>query len=147
MITIIKTKNNLYRKIYKGETYKSKDNDVWECYSKEGIENVFGTIVHWLDCDEPEIKSEDTLTIIDLEITENGQTRRYGDTHRFCNIYIKKSKETFAKETIIKFIEKYFDERINNKNNSAEWWYGTYTLNYSETYNRWEYRGFEPYLD
>lgn len=145
MRTIIKTKNNLYRKIYKGETYKSKDKDVWEIYNKAGQENVFGSIVHWMDCDEPKIKPEDILTMIDLEVTENGQTRRYGDTHRYCNIYIKKCSKELTKDDVIKFIEKYFDERINKKN--KEWWEGTYTLDYSKTYNRWEYRGFEPYLD
>lgn len=153
MKTIIKAKINgqtkaqLFIKYSKGDNYFSKENDTWCCYDEKGEETPFGMINHWLDCKEPELIPENILTEIDLEVLESGQTRRYGDTHRFCNIYIKKCFKNLTEEDIIQFIEKYFDDRIKHKNVESDWWEGKYTLYYSEAFKRWEYRGTEPYLD
>lgn len=153
MKTIIKakisdqTKAQLFIKLTKGDNYFSKNSEAWMRYDEKGEETPFGMINHWLDCEEPKLEQENILTEIDLEILECGQTRRYGETHRFCNIYIKKCSKELVQDDIIQFIEKYFDDRIKRKNVESDWWEGKYTLRYSEIYKRWEYRGTEPYLD
>lgn len=125
----------------------SSENPRWrkfEPHSERGI-----GLVKFINCENPELKPEETNQIVSITCLKRGQDRPYGDSYYYFDIDILKNKlGEITKENVKSILscEYNFEDACDTNEATGSWWQEKYTLKETRK-NHWEYRGCQVYLD